>query len=185
MRRQKGLRLHMAFQVLANCCATCWVQGLEYQSHRSMDCQHSPPKMNDTLWNNWKLELSFPVGVCFFCCFPLKVSWVAVATSGEANYTNQMTYMMAGQEIRVHAHPCDKTCHWSDILKPIAFTVISDSDLCQVFKEMCQLDGRRLDHPWKQSAGWLCHEGEGGNLNILNLFLLMLDLRGPPSIHHK
>jgi hypothetical protein len=86
-----------------------------------------------------------------------------------------------GQELLVHAHPCDRTCHWSDILKPIAFTVFRDAQLTQVLVRSQARKGHYIDTFGDSYAKWLCRAGENGSLNILNVFFVMLQFRGVPS----
>jgi hypothetical protein len=94
----------------------------------------------------------------------------------------QMTYLSdAGQELVVHAHPCDRTCHWADILRPLAFTIFCDAQLTHIVVQSSLRKGSPIDAFGSSYAKWLCRVGEGKLLNIVLVFLLVLQLRGPPS----
>ena len=90
-----------------------------------------------------------------------------------------MTYVNeGGQDARVHAHPCDRTCHWVPISKPLAFSVLHNGQLTQTLVQSHLRHGNAFGNTYVK---WLCRTGEDGRLNLLNLFLLVLDIRGPPS----
>jgi hypothetical protein len=92
----------------------------------------------------------------------------------------QMTYHHEGQELRVHPHPCDKTCQWGNILRPLAFTVFQDTHLTQVLVRSNLRKGNHFATSGNSYARWLCRAGENGRINILNVFLLMIEYRGTP-----
>lgn len=92
-----------------------------------------------------------------------------------------MIYLRDGLEVKLHAHPCDVTCHWHAILKPIAFTVMHSSELTEVLVRSHLRNGNSINTDDNTFAKWLSRVGSNGYLNLLNVFLLVLDFRGAPS----
>ena len=95
-----------------------------------------------------------------------------------------MVYVSAsGQELRVHEHASNQSCHWIPVLKPLAFFVFQSPALIQSLSESSRGKGFKpgvmsdIDY-----AQWLCSEGDGGLLNLLNVLLHICELRDvPPS----
>jgi hypothetical protein len=92
-----------------------------------------------------------------------------------------MTYLSdSGQSVSVHDHPADQTCHWVAIFKPLSFIVFRDAQLFQSLLQStdCQLNAC----DFSSYAQWLCRLGKNGLLNLINVFLLMYDVCGHPSL---
>jgi hypothetical protein len=93
------------------------------------------------------------------------------------NYTSD-----SGQNLRVHEHPSDQNCHWISVFKPLAFLVFHNSVLIQSLPESTRGKGIKpgivIEAEYVQ---WLCSEGEGGLLNLLNVLLHVCELRGVPN----
>jgi hypothetical protein len=93
------------------------------------------------------------------------------------NYTSD-----SGQKLRVHEHPSDQTCHWISVFKPLAFLVFHNPILIQSLSESSH--GEVIKPGIVDEADyvrWLCDEGEGGLLNLLNVLLHICELRGAPK----
>jgi len=87
----------------------------------------------------------------------------------------------AGQQIQIHEHPTDQTCHWIHVLKPLAFITYRDARLAQDLVRSAYYDGKELNASDPSAyARWICSSGENGILNLLNVFFIAYDLRGPP-----
>ena len=89
-----------------------------------------------------------------------------------------MTYLSeTGQQLRTHDHATDPTCHWVNVLKPLAFIVFRDAQLNQSLVRSPHFDGKGLDlsDPSTYSR-WLCASGKNGILNLLNVFLVVYEL---------
>jgi hypothetical protein len=85
------------------------------------------------------------------------------------------------QKLCVHEHPCDQTCHWISVFRPLAFLVFHNSVLIQSLQESSR--GKGIKPGIVAEAGyaqWLCSEGDGGLLNLLNVLLHVCELRGVP-----
>jgi hypothetical protein len=86
------------------------------------------------------------------------------------------------QNLRVHEHPSDQTCHWISVFKPLAFLVFHNSVLIQSLQESPR--GKGIEPGVVTEAGyarWLCSGGDGGLLNLLNVLLHICELRGVPT----
>ncbi len=93
------------------------------------------------------------------------------------NYTSD-----SGQKFRVHEHPSDQTCHWISVFKPLAFLVFHNPVLIQSLSESSRGKGIQLGVVDEaEYLRWLCDEGEGGLLNLLNVLLHVCELRGVPK----
>jgi hypothetical protein len=94
-----------------------------------------------------------------------------------------MKYLLkTGQQQRIHDHSSDQTCHWVNVFKPLAFIVFRDAQLFQCLVRSPYLAGKELDaFDPSTYTRWLCKPGENGILNLLNAFLVVHELRGPPS----
>ncbi len=93
------------------------------------------------------------------------------------NYTSD-----SGQKLRVHEHPSDQTCHWISVFKPLAFLVFHNPILIQSLSESSH--GKVIKRGIVDEAEyvqWLCDEGEGGLLNLLNVLLHTCELQGVPK----
>jgi len=66
-------QIHAALQMLAKCCVYCWSQDFEYDTHSLCHCAYYANNRSP-MWKIWTKQLKFPVGCCFFCGCPLKVS---------------------------------------------------------------------------------------------------------------
>ena len=88
----------------------------------------------------------------------------------------------AGQQLYVHDHPADHTCHWVDVFRPLAFIVSHDAQLTQSLIQSPYLTIKELDaFDPSAYARWLGKFGENGMLNLLNVFHVVCALWGPPS----
>jgi hypothetical protein len=70
---QRGLEIRAACQALTGSCVHCWAHGVEYQSHRLVNCRLNEILEMQPEWKTWGKLLRLPVGCCFFCGCPLKV----------------------------------------------------------------------------------------------------------------
>ena len=94
------------------------------------------------------------------------------------NYTSD-----SGQKLRVHGHPIDQTCHWVSVFKPLAFLVFHNPVLIQNLSESSYGKGIKLGVVDEaEYVQWLCDEGEGGLLNLLNVLLHVCELWGVPTL---
>ena len=93
-----------------------------------------------------------------------------------------MVYVSAsGQELRVHEHASDQSCHWISVLKPLAFLVFQNPALIQSLSESSRGKGVKPGVMGEvEYMRWLCSEGNGGLLNLLNVLLHMCELRDVP-----
>ena len=93
-----------------------------------------------------------------------------------------MTYFSdTGQELLIHNHASDQTCHWADVFKPLAFVVFRDSLLAETLQKSPLVGGRELNVSEPISyARWLSEVGKNGLLNLLNVFIVIYELRGLP-----
>jgi hypothetical protein len=88
----------------------------------------------------------------------------------------------SGQKRRVHEHPSDQSCHWISVLKPLAFLVFHNAVLIQSLSQSPRGKGIQPDAADEaEYARWLCGEGDGGLLNLLNVMLHVCELRGVPK----
>jgi hypothetical protein len=94
-----------------------------------------------------------------------------------------MSYMSTtGQRVRIHEHTADQSCRWGVLFKPLAFIVLHDA---QLFQHLVLSPHRNEQFDSSDYAGyarWLSQWGRNGMLNLLNVFLLVCDLRGVPSL---
>src|ERR1700727_648971 len=96
-----------------------------------------------------------------------------------------MTYLSEdGEELRLHPHPFDETCHWQTIFKPLAFTVFRDSQLTQVLMESPLRNGSPINTFDFEYVKWLTRNHDDGLINLIHVFLLVLRLRGFPAPHN-
>jgi hypothetical protein len=84
------------------------------------------------------------------------------------------------RDLYVHAHPSDNACHWSTILKPLAFLVGYDAFLNGILVKSALRNGNQF-HSSATYIKWVCCINESGLINLLNVFLLVLELRGLPT----
>ena len=95
-----------------------------------------------------------------------------------------MVYLShSGQDLRVHEHASDQSCHWIAVLKPLAFLVFRSPVLIQSLSQSSRGKDIKLDD--MDEAGyvkWLCSEGEGGLLNLLNILLHICEVQGVPKV---
>jgi hypothetical protein len=98
--------------------------------------------------------------------------------------SSQVTYLSdTSQELRVHDHATDQTCHWADIFKPLAFIAFRDVRLAQALQESPLFAGKALTTLDPTSyAAWLGEFGKNGLPNLLSVFIIVHDFRGPPSL---
>jgi hypothetical protein len=88
----------------------------------------------------------------------------------------------SGQKLRVHEHPCDQTCHWISVFKPLAFLVFHNAVLIQSLSQSSHGKGIEPDVADEaEYARWLCNEGNRGLLNLFNVLLHVCELRGVPK----
>jgi hypothetical protein len=94
-----------------------------------------------------------------------------------------MTYTSdSGQNLRVHDHPSDQSCHWASVFKPLAFLLFRNPVLIRSLSESYRGKGIKLGVvDAADYVRWLCDEGEGGLLNLLNVLLHVCELRGVPT----
>ena len=86
------------------------------------------------------------------------------------------------QNLRVHEHPSDQTCHWISVFKPLAFLVFHNSVLIQSLQQSSRGKGIKPGTVAEaEYAQWLCSEGDGGLLNLLNVLLYICELQGVPT----
>ena len=86
-----------------------------------------------------------------------------------------------GQRLRVHDHDSDQSCHWTNVLKPLACIVFHNATLIQSLSRSSYSGGKELgimDH--SEYAKWLCEYDEKDFLNLVNILLHICDLRGIP-----
>lgn len=87
----------------------------------------------------------------------------------------------SGPNLRVHEHPSDQNCHWIPVFKPLAFLVFHHPVLIQSLSESPRGKGVKSGvENNAENVQWLCTEGEGGVLNLLNVLLHVCELRGVP-----
>jgi hypothetical protein len=90
----------------------------------------------------------------------------------------------SGQELRVHEHASDRSCQWITVFKPLAFLVFCSPVLILSLSDSSRGKGIKLDDidmGEDEYVQWLCREGDGGLLNLLNVLLHMCELRGVPK----
>jgi hypothetical protein len=95
-----------------------------------------------------------------------------------------MTYMSESQlALQVHDHATNQTCHWVSIFKPLSFVVFRDAQLAQnILHGTVPGGGGRFDaSDFRGYAKWLCEFGDNDLLNLINVFLLVCELRGSPQ----
>ena len=88
----------------------------------------------------------------------------------------------SGDNLYVHEHPSDQSCHWISVFKPLAFLVLHNPILIQTLVQSSYGKGIKpgvVDEV--EYAGWLCGEGDGGYLNLLNVLFHVCELRGVPE----
>jgi hypothetical protein len=69
------------------------------------------------------------------------------------------------------------------IFKPLSFIVFRDAQLLHSLSKSKYFSGHPFDAlDYSGYAKWLCGEGENGLLNLINVFLFLCELRGPPSL---
>jgi hypothetical protein len=93
-----------------------------------------------------------------------------------------MQYISESGRKRVHEHSSDQGCHWKSIFKPLAFLVFHSPFLIQSLAQSSH--GKDIKPDDVDEAGyvqWLCDEGNGGLLNLLNVLLHICELRGVPN----
>src|SRR5258705_2651671 len=86
-----------------------------------------------------------------------------------------------GQKLRVHDHDYDQSCHWTNVLKPLAYIVFQNATLIQSLSRSSYSGGKELgimDH--SEYAKWICEYDEKDCLNLLNVLWHICDLRGIP-----
>ena len=95
----------------------------------------------------------------------------------------QITYISdSGLSCRVHDHESNRTCHWTTVLKPLAFIVYRNAFLLRSLSCSEYGKGKRLDDLDDTGfARWLCKQDENGFLNLLNVLLHVCHLRGMPD----
>jgi hypothetical protein len=84
-----------------------------------------------------------------------------------------------GKELRIHVHATDSTCHWASVLKPLAFIAFYDVKISEALKRSPCFTGMPLD--LTSYTAWLGITGKNGLLNLLNVFIVVYELRGSPS----
>jgi hypothetical protein len=91
----------------------------------------------------------------------------------------------SGQELHVHDHTSDRSCHWINVFKPLAFLVFWSPVLIQSLSESAHGKDIKLrddiDMDEAEYVKWLCSEGEDGLLNLLNVLLHICEVRGVPK----
>lgn len=96
-----------------------------------------------------------------------------------ASNIRQLRYKAAdGQRLHVHDHPSDRTCHWIDVFKPLAFVLFhcGGDDLKQKIPELSY-----DDEGWTR---WLCEvDDEYGVMNLVKLLQQVCFNRPLPFIH--
>jgi len=93
-----------------------------------------------------------------------------------------MSYVSdSGENLCVHEHASDQSCHWIPVFKPLAFLVFQSPALIQSLSESSRGKGIKPGVMGEvEYVRWLCSEGDGGLLNLLNVLLHMCELRGVP-----
>ena len=92
-----------------------------------------------------------------------------------------MVYMSdSGQKLRVHDHESDQNCHWTAVLKPLAFGVFHHPILVQSLWQSSYGSGKELNDA--QYVEWLGKFDEKGFLNLLNVLLHVCELWGVPNL---
>lgn len=66
--------IRIACDKLASSCVNCWSNGLNYHSHRLVDCPFKPIDLCNENWKKWRSTFRLPISCCFFCGCPQKVS---------------------------------------------------------------------------------------------------------------
>jgi hypothetical protein len=90
----------------------------------------------------------------------------------------------SGQKLRVHGHASDQSCHWIRVFKPLAFIVFHSPTVIESLSKSSHGKGIQLDDIDMGEAEyvrWLCSEGDGGLLNLLNVFLYICEAQGVPK----
>ena len=87
--------------------------------------------------------------------------------------------MDSGQKLRVHDHASDQTCHWTTVLKPLAFIVSHHPVLIQSLAQSSYGGGEVLGVD--EYAHWLCGLDKRGLTNFINVLLHVCELRGVPQ----
>jgi hypothetical protein len=94
----------------------------------------------------------------------------------------------SGQELRVHEHASDQSCHWITIFKPLAFIVFNSPIVLESLSKSSRGKGIKLydidddiDNAETEYVRWLCRQGDGGLLNLLNVLLYICEVQGVPT----
>jgi hypothetical protein len=129
------------------------------------------------------IKFAIACRVLFLLLFPIEGKALCSKFPATRKCTEflQMTYTSDGHESLLHSHPSDSTCHWSPILKPLAFTVMKNKQLAKALVDSHSCKGSHMNTDGRAYTKWLVRVGENGYLNLINLFLFMIELRGFPS----
>jgi hypothetical protein len=94
-----------------------------------------------------------------------------------------MIYLSAaGQELRIHDHVCNQSCHWANVLKPLAYIVFFNPFLIRSLSQSSYGNGKELDTlSDMEYAQWLCGFDKLDFLNLVNVLLHICNLRGVPE----
>lgn len=94
------------------------------------------------------------------------------------NYTSD-----SGQKLLIHDHASDQKCHWTLVLKSLAFLVFRSPFLIHSLLASPHGKGIKLSI-MEDEAGylrWLCCEGDEGLPNLLHVLLHVCNFRGMPN----
>ncbi|KAF9486674.1 hypothetical protein BDN71DRAFT_1437414, partial [Pleurotus eryngii] len=155
-----------ACRSLCTICVACWFHGalLQSQSHRLQDCERHGNFFRTPAWDLWKKELRLPVGCCYFCGCPQKMT-----------YVNEW-----GDVFKVHAHESDSSCHWDTVLKPLAFVVIGQRSFMECIAS--RFFGGKMPSVADYSR-WLVETDKDGLLNLLHVLQQACESREVPIYH--
>jgi hypothetical protein len=94
----------------------------------------------------------------------------------------------SGQKLHVHEHASDQGCHWITTLKPLAFIVFNSPIMLESLSKSSRGKGIKLydlnndiDMAETEYVRWLCGQGDGGLLNLLNVMLHICEAQGVPK----
>jgi hypothetical protein len=178
-------RMGDALETLATSCIVCWALGDQrYPDHMLPHCHHNAIPQRE--YAEFCSKLQFTEQVCWSCGCPQRVeSFLPVfffflyTQRFKLKYTDETTGLTAP----FHEGVVDKNvvCHWQHTLKPLAYLCQHQPNLSLHVSAHLR-DGIRLDDPDVPFTMWLSRgEQDRGLTNILLVFRLVLESRGPPE----
>ncbi|KAJ3537656.1 hypothetical protein NM688_g6648 [Phlebia brevispora] len=138
-------------------CVVCFARGfVDWRSHTLSVCTRGVATREDHIWRTWRTDhLRVPSGVCSACCIPQNTvgGWHTFQTG----------------TLSVNC------CPTPDIVKPIAYALVHDPELYEVFSKTSLFSTCRV---YDDYAAWLVKKpGPDTAFNILEAFLWLLSDR--------